>query len=142
MNKIENIQKIINGGSKPKLHINMTTKGSWRKQVIVPMNSDNIKKFMDKSNSHILNLNRAFKNIKLEIMADFIQSDPMGITIVTNKVTSASDLQSIKNYIKTANHIDLAGVEVPHLPQSKFYLNYKHLIFPRELVFSYYIKCC
>ena len=121
-NKIENIQKIINGNSKPKPCINMTTKGPSRKQVIVLINSDNIKKFMKESSSYISNLNRALKNNKSEVMVDFVQSDSVGITIITNKVASALDLQSIKNYVKNANCIDLEEVEVLHLPQSKFYL--------------------
>ena len=83
--KIKNIQKIINGSSKPKPYINMTIKGSSRKQVIVPMNSENIKKFMDESSSHVSNLNRAFKNIKLETM------------------------------VKIANYIDSTGVKVLYL---------------------------
>ena len=71
-NKIENIQKIINSSGKPKPCINMTTKGPSRKQVIVPMNSDNIKKFMKKSSSHVSNLNRVLKNIKSEVIVDFV----------------------------------------------------------------------
>ena len=70
--KIKNIQKIINSGSKPKLHIHITIKGSLRKQVIVPMNSENIKKFMDESSSYVSNLNRALKNIKSKIIVKFI----------------------------------------------------------------------
>jgi len=120
--KIENIQKIINGGGKSKPHINMTTKYPSKKQVIVPMNSENIKKFMNESNSYISNLNRALKNIKSEIMVDFVRSDSMGITIVTNKVALASNFQTIETYIKSANHIDSSKVEVLYLPQSKFYL--------------------
>ena len=46
----------------------------------------------------------------------------MGITIVTNKVTLASDLQTIENYVKTANHINSTRVEVLCLSQSKSYL--------------------
>jgi len=38
--KIEQVQKLISGNSKPKLYINMTTKGPSCKQVIVPMNID------------------------------------------------------------------------------------------------------
>jgi len=70
--KIKNIQKIINSGSKSKLCINMTTKGPSGKQVIVLINSENIKKFIDKSSSHVSNLNKALKNIKLEIIVNFI----------------------------------------------------------------------
>lgn len=77
---------------------------------------------MEESSSYIYNLNSALKNIKLEVMVDFIWSDSAGITIVTNKVASVLNLQSIENYIKSANHINLQGVEVPHLPQSKSYL--------------------
>ena len=50
----------------------MTIKGSLRKQVIVPMNSENIKKFMDESSSYVSNLNRALKNIKSKIIVKFI----------------------------------------------------------------------
>ena len=39
--KTENIQKIIRGDSKPKSKLNMTMKGLFKKQVIVPINNDN-----------------------------------------------------------------------------------------------------
>ena len=71
-NSIDNIQKIIKGNGKPKLCINMTTKGLSRKQVIVPMNNDNKKNFMKESSVHVTNMNRALKNIKSEVMVDFI----------------------------------------------------------------------
>ena len=70
--KIKNIQKIINGSGKSKLCINMTTKDPSKKQVIVSMNSENIKKFMGESSSHVSNLNSALKNIKLETVVDFV----------------------------------------------------------------------
>ena len=50
----------------------MTTKGPSRKQVIVPMSSDNKIKFMEDSSNYVANLNRALKSIKLEVMVDFI----------------------------------------------------------------------
>ena len=79
------------------------------------MNSENIKKFMDESSSHVLNLNRALKNIKLETMVNFVWSDSIGITIVTNKVALTLDLQTIENYVKIANYIDLTRVKVLYL---------------------------
>ena len=94
----------------------MTTKSPSRKQVIVLINSDNIKKFISESSNHMSNLNRVLKNIKSDIMVDFICLDPLGITIITSKVASISNLQSIKNYIKSANSIDSTGVKVPCLP--------------------------
>jgi len=43
-------------------------------------------------------------------------------TIVTIKVISFLNLQTIKKYIKNTNHIDLDDVNTPWLPQSKLYL--------------------
>ena len=102
--------------------LTMTTKGLSRKQVIVPINNDNKTKFMKDSCNHVTNLNSALKNTKSEIMVNFIWSDQSGITIITNKVASSLELQTIENYIKDANYIKAEGVEVPHLPQSKSYL--------------------
>lgn len=47
--KINNIQKIINRGSKLKPRINMTTKSPSKKQIIIPMNNYNKTKFMEDS---------------------------------------------------------------------------------------------
>jgi len=51
--KIDQINNIVNGSSKPKPHIQMTTKGLSRKQVIISMGNDNIIKFMKNSSIHI-----------------------------------------------------------------------------------------
>ena len=111
-NKIDNIHKIVNGGNKPKPKLNMTTKGSSRKQVIIPISNDNKAKFMESSNAHITNLNRALKNIKSEVMADFFCMEQIDITIVTNKVILSLNLQTIKIYIKNTNYIDLDKVDI------------------------------
>jgi len=70
--KIENIYKIINSKGKPKPRIHMMTKGLLRKQVIGTMSNDNRVKFMEDSSTHIANINRALKNIKSEVIVDFI----------------------------------------------------------------------
>jgi len=36
--------------------------------------------------THVTNINRALKNNKLDIAADFIQSDNKEVVIITNKV--------------------------------------------------------
>ena len=61
-------------------------------------------------------MNRALKNIKSEVMVDFMQVETSSIVIVTNKVTSSLDLQTIENYVKNANHINTNEIEVPRLP--------------------------
>ena len=120
--KIDQINKIVKETSKPKHHINMMTKGLLCKQVIFPMGSDNRVKLMKNSAIHIVNLNRHLKNTKSEVSVDFIRSDPVGITIITNKVSQASNLITIENYVKNSESIDLSQVGIPHLPQSKSYL--------------------
>jgi len=70
----------------------MTTKGSSHKQVIIPMNSDNIVRFISNPSNHITNINRLLKNIKSDCKVDYIQLEKSGIIIVTDKVTFALDL--------------------------------------------------
>ena len=56
---------------------------------------------MTKSSSiHVTNINRAFKNIKSNIIIDYIWPEATGVTIVTNNIVSAADLQVIENYVK------------------------------------------
>ena len=100
----------------------MTTKDLSRKHVIVPMSNENKMKFIEDSSTHVTNINRVLKGIKSEVIAKFICSDQAGITIVTNKVTSLLDLQTIENYIKNTNYIKVDNVKVPQLPQLKSYL--------------------
>ena len=94
---------------KPKL--NMMTKGLFRKQMIIPISNENKVRFMESSNKYIANLNRVLKNIKLDIMANFVCIDQAGIMIVINKATTSYDLQTIKKYVNNANQIDLDNVE-------------------------------
>ena len=69
---INNIQKIIKGNGKFKPWINITTKSLSRKQITISMNNDNKKNFIEESSVHVTNMNRALKNIKIEIMVDFV----------------------------------------------------------------------
>ena len=71
-NKIENIQKIINGKGKPKPKINMTTKSPSRKQIIVFMSNENKSRFIESPSDYITNINKALKNVKSKVVADFI----------------------------------------------------------------------
>ena len=70
-------------------------------------------KFMKNSSLHVANINRLLRNVKSEVLVNFIQSDPLGITVVTNKVASQSDLQIIKYYVKNTDNIDSLHMEVP-----------------------------
>jgi len=107
----------------------MTTKDPSCKQVIVLMNSDNMVKFMSSSSNHIININRLLKNIKSECKADYIRVENSGIIIVTDKVMSVLDLQTIKKYVKNLNQINANKVETSQLPQLKSYLRIIGLLY-------------
>ena len=94
----------------------MTMKGLSRKQVIFPMNVENSVNFIKDSSSHITNINRTLKNIKSEVIADFICADNRDMVITTNKVTEALDFQTIKRYMKNTNNIEAKQVESSRLP--------------------------
>lgn len=100
----------------------MTTKGPSRKQIIVPMGSDNIKTFMTLSNDHVINVNQALKNVKSDVIIDFIHLDHRGLIFVLNKVAAPSDICVVSNYVKNANNMNSEDVQDARLPQSKSYL--------------------
>ena len=132
VNKIKNIQRIIKGDGKPKFKLNMTTKGPLRKQIIIPMNINNRNKFVAEVSAHISNISKVLKNIKLDVKADFIQSEQAGIVIATNKVTFLLDLQTMENYIKNSNQIKVNNVKPLCLPQPKLYLKIIGLLYFME----------
>ncbi len=96
------------------------------------MNSQNTNKIMTKSNTHITNINRLLKDVKSDVLADFIHIDGKGMVITTNKVTANLNLNIIKKYIKNVDNINMNKVLSPRLSQSKYYL--------KILGISYYIK--
>jgi len=56
------------------------------------MNLDNANKFMKDSSTYVTNINRVLKNIKSDIMADFICIKNRGVVITTNKITGVLNL--------------------------------------------------
>ena len=108
--KIKKVQKMLNKPKKDKPRLNIITKDLLRKQIIILMSLGNSNKFMVLSNKHVSNINKAFKDIKSDILANFIQADNKGLTITTNKVISTSDLSIIEKYIKNINVVDSNNV--------------------------------
>ena len=100
----------------------MITKKSLRKQVIISINSNNAERIMVKSNIYIFNINKLLKEVKSNVLADFMYSDNQGIIIITNKVAAFLDLNIIEKYIKEMNNINASNIISPRLPQSKSYL--------------------
>jgi len=83
-------------------------------------------------NKHIANINRLLKDIKSDVMADFIQVNQRDLVITTNKVVAIIDLNTIESYIKNVDIVNSKRVISPRLPQSKLYL--------KILDISYFIK--
>ena len=104
-------------------------KSPSRKQVIIFINIVNFNKFIVLSNKHISNINRDLKNIKLDIMADFIQADHRRLVITTNKAAFTLDFNTIKRYIRNVNTINSNNIISPRLFQSKFYLKILDILY-------------
>ena len=121
--KIEEINKSIFGKTdKPKPKINMTTRGSLCKQIIIPMSMDNINKFMSASSKHVSNFNQSLRNTKSDLSVDFIYVDHWDLIITLNRVISPSEISIISNYIKNCSNINPNNIQDTCLPQSKSYL--------------------
>jgi len=86
------------------------------------MSFNNSEKFIVLFSKHIANINKVLKDIKLDIVADFIWSDSKGLMITTKKVMFTLDLNNIEKYIKNIEVVDLNNVMLSRLSQSKLYL--------------------
>ena len=120
--KIDQVNNIVNGQNKQKPRINMTTKGPFRKHIIIPMSGDNVSSFLKNSSLNVANINRQLYNAKSDVLVDYIRSDNTGIIVITNKVAQQSDLSIIDQYVKNASDINVLQVKDSRLPKSKSYL--------------------
>ena len=87
---------------------------------------------MASSSDHVTNINKTLKNIKSNIMVDYIRPKAISVVIITNFVMVALDLQVIENYIKNIEKIIAEDVQTPRLPQSKFYLKIIGILYLME----------
>ena len=120
--KINQVNNIVNRQNKSKPWIRITTKGPLRKQVIIPMSRENISSFMKNSSLHIANINENLWNAKSDVLVDYLHSKNSGIMVITNKVAQQSDMSIIGNYVNNSNNINVLQVDEPRLPKSKSYL--------------------
>ena len=102
--------------------INMAMKDPSRKQIIIPIGNNNKVRFMASLSLQITNINSVLRNIKLDVMADFVWAEQLGIIITMNKVALPLDLQTIENYVKNIDYINFNNIKMSCLPQSKSYL--------------------
>ena len=86
------------------------------------MSMNNAERIIIQTNAHIANINKAFKEVKSDISADYICSNNREIIITTNKVAASLDLNIVEKYMKELNNVDLNNVISPRLLQLKSYL--------------------
>ena len=110
----------------------MTTKDLSKKQIIIPMNDVNRNNFIRNSNVYVTNMNRTLKNIKTDIIVNFVHLDWNSIIVMTNKIMSNSELQMVENYIKNTNYIINEGIKTPRLLQFKSYPKIIGILFLQE----------
>jgi len=120
--KIENIHRIINNTDKTKSYIKIAIKGLLQKQIIISMSQANINKILAPSSVYVANINRALRNIKSNVIVDYIQPKVSDVIIVLNSIALASDCQVIENYVKNVDNIMSENIQAPRFPQSKSYL--------------------
>ena len=129
VNKVNEINNVINKlsqKSKPKL--NITIRELSRKQIIIPIDTNNTDRIIVSSNMHVTNINRLLKDIMLEISIDFIWANNKDIIITTNKIAVTSDLNVVEKYIKDLNDVDSSNI-ISRLHQSKSYLKILDLLY-------------
>ena len=103
---------MLNEPKKDKPRLNIITKDLLRKQIIVLISLGNSSKFMVLSNKHVSNINKALKDIKSDILAEFIQANNKGLKITTNKVIFTLYLSIIEKYIKNVNVVNSNNIFV------------------------------
>jgi len=125
-NKIIEIHNIINnkGIKRRKPKINITTKDSSRKQIVIPISTNNSEAIITQANAHIANINKLLKNVKYNVSTNYICSNNKRIVITTNKAVASSNLNIVERYIKELDNINSNNVIVmsSYLSQSKLYL--------------------
>jgi len=95
--------------------MNMTTKGSSRKHIMVPISEDNSNILLQLADVYINIINRQLLNAKSYISIDCICPSWNGITFTTNKVTRASDVIVIEKYLKNLENINSNDNLIPCL---------------------------
>jgi len=77
------------------------------------MSINNNNSFIKNSVTYVVNINKLLRNTKLEVLVNYIHSDPLRISIITNKVFLQSDLQIIDQYVKNSEDINALQGDEP-----------------------------
>jgi len=97
------------------------------------MNNEVAKRYLKNLSMYIININHALKDIKSNIIADFIHVEDKGIVIMINNMASTSNLQEIEKYVKNSLIFNMDQISSLRLPQSKLYLKIIGILYISEL---------
>ena len=130
--KIADINNIINKSSLIKFKINMSTKRSSRKQVIIPISESNTNIIGSNASFHINSINRYLKETNLNTLANFIHMKKFDIIVTTDQAASVQDMNIIEKVLKEAKNVNWDLIKSSHLPQFKLYLKILGLLYYLE----------
>ena len=104
------------------------------------MKGNNANNFIKDLSMHIININWTLKNIKSNVMVDYICIDSKGIVMTTNSIVSPLDLQAMKKYIKSTSSVNTNQVQLLWLSQSKSYLKIVGIPYLSKVTNTYIIS--
>jgi len=70
----------------------------------------------------MFNINWSLRNVKSEVLVNFIHPDISSVTVITNKIALQLDLYIIKNYVKKIDDTNIININASQLSQLKSYL--------------------
>ena len=77
------------------------------------MDKENSDKFMGSTSVYVTNINKTLRNIRLDVLVDYVWRKSTDIIIVTNKVVLSSNPQTIENVVKNMENINSDDIETP-----------------------------
>ena len=100
----------------------MTTYGPTRHQVLILLNALSAEIVMANAAMTVESCNRGLVEARSKLRVESVCKAWDGVSISTNFVASAAELEVIKQWLKKVTGLNSTVVVKPHLPQSKSFL--------------------
>jgi len=100
----------------------MTTHGPTRRQVLIPLNTPTAEVVVANAATAVESCNRGLVEAHSKLRVESVRKAWDGISMSTNFVASAAELEIIKQWLKKVTGLAASTVVEPRLPQSKSFL--------------------
>jgi len=100
----------------------MTTHGPTRRQVLIPLDTSTAKVVVTNAATAVEFCNRGLVEAHSKLRVELVRKTWDGISMSTNFVASAAELEVIKQWLKKVAGLVASTVVEPRLPQSKSFL--------------------